>query len=171
MEDATIVRLERGAIEPGHFDGRVVAISGELFALSVVGSGARLNGFSVLRCRDVTSVRAPGPFAQFLERALRARGERSATISFTSLLSWSEAISVAQAYFPLVTIHTEAVKPDVCFIGRVVSMATDSVALRTIGPDASWSKKEKKFKLSDITRVDCGGAYEEALALVAAEEG
>ena len=35
-----------------------------------------------------------------------------------------------------------------------------------IDPDAVWEQKPTKINLSDITRVDFGGQYEEALHLV-----
>jgi hypothetical protein len=65
-----------------------------------------------------------------------------------------------------VTIHREKVDPDVCAIGRVVEVKDGRVSLLEINPDATWNAKPKDYQLRDITRVDFGGEYEEALQLV-----
>ena len=68
--------------------------------------------------------------------------------------------------FPLVTIHREKVEPDICEIGRVVQVRDGRVSLLEINPDATWNAEPKQYRLRDITRVDFGGDYEEALGLV-----
>lgn len=40
------------------------------------------------------------------------------------------------------------------------------MSLLEIGPDALWDDEPETYRLSEITRVDFGGAYEEALHLV-----
>jgi hypothetical protein len=40
------------------------------------------------------------------------------------------------------------------------------VSLLEIGPDAAWDNESETYRLSEITRVDFGGDYEEALHLV-----
>ena len=38
--------------------------------------------------------------------------------------------------------------------------------IREIGPDAVWEEEAETYRVAQITRVDFGGAYEEALYLV-----
>ena len=80
--------------------------------------------------------------------------------------SLKELLLSASRLFPVVTIHIEKVDPDVCYIGRIVDLNKDHVALLEIGPDACWDKKPTSYRLREITRVDFGGQYEEALHLV-----
>lgn len=63
------------------------------------------------------------------------------------------------------TIHTERVEPGVCFIGTPIGEITDRVTLREITPEAEWEDEEelRSWKLADITRIEFGGRYEEAL--------
>jgi hypothetical protein len=58
------------------------------------------------------------------------------------------------------------VDPDVCWIGRVLGVDRNRVSLLEIGPDAKWDEKPTEFTLSEITRVNFGGEYEDALHLV-----
>ena len=72
----------------------------------------------------------------------------------------------AASCFPLVTIHRETVDPEVCWIGKVVSVVKGKVDLLEIGPDAKWDDEPTVYRTSEITRVNFGGDYEEALRLV-----
>jgi len=75
----------------------------------------------------------------------------------------------ANALFSLVTIHRERIKPDTCAIGKVIDIAENHLLFLEIGPDAAWEEKPSKIRLNDITRVDFGGGYEEALYLVSGD--
>ncbi len=56
--------------------------------------------------------------------------------------------------------------PDVCQIGRVMSVAATTLSLLEIDPGAVWDEAPTRYALKQITRVDFGGDYEEALHLV-----
>jgi hypothetical protein len=66
----------------------------------------------------------------------------------------------------MVTIHREKVAPDICVIGKVIRVGEGRVYLLEIKTDASWETEASHYRLRDITRIDFGGRYEEALALV-----
>jgi hypothetical protein len=71
--------------------------------------------------------------------------------------------------FPLVTIHREQVDPDVCCIGQVQGVSRGRVSLLEIGPDAVWEDTPEEYRIKEITRVNFGGDYEDALHLVGGE--
>jgi hypothetical protein len=162
----TLVRIHRSC-EEGHVTGYVCSLSSELVLVHVVSDDIRFDGFQALRLRDVTRVQAPAPHAAFVERALELRRLRRkrAPVSL-DLTSIASLLTTASQAFPLVTIHRELADPDVCHIGTVLGMTATSVTLREITPDARWEKKKVRHALSDITRVDVGGAYENALHIV-----
>lgn len=68
--------------------------------------------------------------------------------------------------FPLVTIHRERVDPHVCWIGQILSVERGRVSLLQINPDAKWDEKPTTYWLNEITQVNFGGDYEDALHLV-----
>ncbi len=43
------------------------------------------------------------------------------------------------------------------------------LSIRYIDPGGEWDDDEDRYAMSDITRVDFGGAYEEALVLAGSE--
>jgi hypothetical protein len=48
----------------------------------------------------------------------------------------------------------------------VVDLRKGRVTLLEIGPDATWDGRLESYQLSEITRVDFGGDYEDALHLI-----
>jgi len=70
-----------------------------------------------------------------------------------------------------VTVHREAIDPDVCWIGRILGVERGRVSVLEITPDATWEEKPESFGLSEITRVSFGGDYETALHLVGGDPG
>jgi hypothetical protein len=56
--------------------------------------------------------------------------------------------------------------PSVCYIGTVASLTEKTVTMRMIDPDARWADA-KRLRFENLTKVEFGGGYEEALAMVA----
>ena len=162
---SVFVKFER-PFEPGTFEGYVLDVGPQFFLLAVVREDMRFDGFSCLRIADVRRLQAPAKYAAFAEAALRKRGEYLAEKPTIDLSNISNLLRSADVLFPLITIHRERVDPDVCHIGRVATINNSTVSLLEIGPDAAWDSELCSYKLREITRVDFGGGYEEALHLV-----
>lgn len=165
MHDKLLVKFWN-PFDPGSIHGYVLDIGPRLFLLGLVDDNIRFNGFQCMRLSDIRRLCAPDPYADFIVTALRKRGEIIRRKPRVSLNSLPELLTSANGLFPLVTIHRERVKPDTCEIGRVVGITKIHVSLLEIGPDAIWEEKPTEIALRDITRVDFGGAYEDALHVV-----
>ena len=100
---------------------------------------------------------------------LKKRRERRPKKPRVGLANIEELLLSAGKAFPLVTIHREEVDPDVCWIGRVQGVNLGRVSLLEIGPDAVWEDKPEEYRIKEITRVNFGGDYENALHLVGGE--
>jgi hypothetical protein len=146
--------------------GYVLDIGPRFFLIAIVGDRVRFDGFSCIRLSDVRKLQAPHYYAAFAEAVLRKRGERMPKKPRVSMASVDEMLLSADRAFGLVTIHRENINPDVRQIGRVVGVSKGRVKLLEIGPDASWDDEPKVYRLSEISRVDFGGDYENALQLV-----
>jgi len=152
--------------EPGSTQGYVLDIGPRFFLLGFVDDNIRFNGFQCMRLSDVRRLRVPDPFADFIVAALLKRGETIRRKPRVSLNSLPELLKSANRLFPVVTIHRERAKPGTCEIGRVVEITKSHVSLLEIGPDAIWEDESTEIPLRRITRVDFGGAYEDALHVV-----
>ena len=166
MASRSLVRITR-KVEFGAADGYVVNTSEHWVLLLLVGEGIAYAGFQAFRIQDVASLDAPSPRAAFYEAVLRKRGLRRPRTPKLNLSSVQELVLSAGRCFPLVTIHREKADPDVCHIGQVISASPVSVSLLEVTPDATWDEVATTYRLAQVTRVDVGGPYEEALALVA----
>jgi hypothetical protein len=162
LRSGALVRIRR-TVEPASAKGYVLDIGPRWFLLTVVGDDIRYRGFEAYRLRDVSEIDVPDEYAGFIEYALKLRGEERPPGPPVSVARTRELLATASAAFPLITIHREGVDPDVCWIGQVVRQTDRCVVLREIGPDASWDPKLRKHRRKEITRVDFGGPYEDAL--------
>ena len=165
LRNKLLVRFAR-EFEPGTVNGYVLDIGPQFFLLALVSDGLRLNGFQCFRLSDVRKLRAPDKYAPFHEAVLKKRGERFPKKPPVVVSSLDELLLSANRSFPLVTIHREKANPELCWIGRVVEVRSGRVTLLEIGPDARWDDQPKTYRLSEITRVDFGGDYEDALYLI-----
>jgi hypothetical protein len=147
--------------------GYVLATGPRFFLLALVDENIRFNGFQCLRLQDVRNLEVPARYATFVEAALKLRGQKRPRTPRISVQSIQELLQTAGRLFPIVTIHREQVAPDVCHIGRVLSASESEVSLLEIGPDACWEDEALSYRTKQITRVDLGGDYEQALTLVA----
>jgi hypothetical protein len=62
--------------------------------------------------------------------------------------------------------YRERVDPGGCWIGRVQGIDRGRLSLLEIGPDAKWEDSPEEYRVAEITRVNFGGDYENALHLV-----
>jgi hypothetical protein len=164
--DQSVVRITRGAFEEQGELGYVEVLGEDLLLLAVISDDIWFNGFAVVRIGDISELEAPHECADFVEEALRMREESVSSAPEVSLADIGSAIRTAGRLFPIVVIHREEVEPDTCSIGKVLKVTKDTVTLLEIGPDAEWEAEPSSFSLEEITRVDFGGGYEDALALV-----
>jgi len=169
MRDHCAIRFSR-RFEAGRVRGYVLDIGPQFFLLALVSDRIRFDGFECFRIRDVKNLE-PDPYAAFAEAALKKRGLRRPKKPSVSVASVDRLLLSAARTFPLVTIHTEAKDPDVCWIGRVLNINRGRVSMLEIGPDAMWDKTPSEHRLNEITRVNFGGDYEDALNLVSSKPG
>lgn len=146
--------------------GYVLDIGPRFFLMAVVSDRIWFDGFECFRVDNVSGLQKD-PYADFAESALRKRRERLPQKPRVSVASIEELLLSAGRVFPLVTIHREQVNPDVCWIGRILGVERGRVSLLEINPDARWDHKPNMYPLNQITRVNFGGDYENALHLVA----
>ena len=165
LRDKCLVRFGR-PFDAGWVRGFVLDVGPQWFLLAVVGESVTLNGFQCSRLSDVRNLEVPDPYARFAEVALKKRRQRLPKKPRVSVADTADLLLTASRLFPLVTIHREHVNSDVCQIGRIVGLDNGAISLLEINPDATWETKPVQYRLDEITRIDFGGGYEDALHLV-----
>ncbi|ADZ92073.1 hypothetical protein [Marinomonas mediterranea] len=161
-----VVRIFREDLDgPDNWtDGFVIDANEEMVLLQLVDDGVHLNGYQILFLEDISDFVHPAPFNDFQKRVLELRDEEieDPDVDLDDLAVLLVDISEE---FGLVTLHREEVEPDSCEIGRVVRADAVSFELEEIGSDARWFDETFEYDLYDITRIEFGSSYEEALVL------
>jgi hypothetical protein len=142
-------------------DGFAIGLSDRFLLLHLVEQTIQLNGYTVMRLADITSWE-DHPYGEFVLQALRGRGEAVRPLDSFPLDDHATVLGTVKERWPLVAIHTEKADSTRCWIGRVVDCSAEELVLRKINPLAQWIELER-FRYRDITRIDWGGLYEQAL--------
>ena len=164
-----VVEFKRPKIDDYKLLGFVLDYSDSLTLLNVLKDDFYLNGFTVIRNSDITKYRAYDKDDYFLNMALRLKSIKPARKPKIDLTKWASVLQTAQKRFPLITIHRETISNKVCYIGKLISVSEKTFSLYDIDSSANWDRPYRR-KLADLTKVDFGGGYEDALWRVAKEE-
>lgn len=163
VRDGALIRLYR-PFEESYVRGYILDVGAEFFLLGLVSDRLWLDGFECFRVGDVDEL-VPDPYADFTQAALTARGEARPALTL-ALTDIAALLTSAAERFPLVTLHKERDQPEACYIGKLISIEGGIAWMLEIGPDAQWDEEPSAHKLAEITRLNFGGDYEDALALI-----
>jgi hypothetical protein len=83
---------------------------------------------------------------------------------------WPAILKWVGRRFPLLVVHQEFTHPKECQVGQVASVSETTLTMQTIDPFGDWHSRLWRCRFRTITRVDFGGGYETALALVTGAE-
>jgi hypothetical protein len=164
-----LVQLERGGFDARdrRTEGIALGVSDTLVLVALLSDRIDLDGYEVLHVADITTCRREFERKDFYRRALELKGQLPATPVSVDLSGLPALLTSAQALFPLLTIHRERLFPGECDIGRLKLHSEDAFAIHYIDPSAKWRDEPGHYRYTDVTRVNFGGEYEAALALVA----
>ena len=162
-----LVRIFREELDgPDNWsDGFIIDANEDMVLLQLVDDSIRLNGYQILFLEDISDFVHPAPFNDFQKKVLELRQENVQNPEI-ELGELNQVLLNITEEFGLVTLHREELESDSCEIGRVLKADEVSFELEEIGSDARWFDETYEYDLYDITRIEFGGAYEEALLLV-----
>jgi hypothetical protein len=154
----------------GKISGFVVDVSESLILLQRCDWDTfQFNGYSVIRSEDVASYRFFDKKEYWKFRAaqhFKLKPKAPAGVLISSLPVLLES---AAKIFPLLTIHREKINSEVCYIGKLTAVSRKTFTIEDLNCNAEWTGP-RQFKFSDVTLVDFGGGYENALAVTAPKQ-
>lgn len=162
-----LVRVRRWIPYSDRVEGFVVGVGAAWVLLAKLDDRVRIDGWTLVRLRDTQAVAFSEPDC-FEVRALKARDEwpppPAVSVDLDDVVAMVESVRLAD---PLTTVFEEFARADACMIGVVRSVDDESLELLEIDNQGEWKRKPRWLDLDDVTRVEVGGGYEEALRLVA----
>lgn len=147
--------------------GFVAAFSDTLIVLHRLDWDAfRLNGYTLIAADDISDYRVFDSPKYWQYRAVKLFRQVPKSPRRLLLGSYQDFLKSNVGKDRLVTLHVENTKPDVCYIGPVVSVTEKTVVIEDLNCNAEWTGL-RRLKLTDLTKIDFDGGYEEALAQTA----
>jgi len=166
IKNKWLVEYNRKPIDKFALHGFVLAQSDKLTLVQVFDLNSfTSNGYSVLRNKDIKSFRVCDSKDYFLSRFLSLKKMKIEPLPENSINNWKEVLAFFDRLFPLITIHREEIDNGACYIGKLGKIGTTKFSLNEIDSDAQWIGVYK-YKYADITKIDAGGNYENALNFV-----
>ncbi|AKU93891.1 hypothetical protein AKJ09_00555 [Labilithrix luteola] len=163
-DDGRILRIHRRTIDVHHLDVFVVGVGSEWVLVQPVRDRIDLDGYEALRLKDITKVE-DSPRATFLGAVLKLRKQKPKAVKKVALDTVDGLLLSASRGWQLVAVHREKVDPDVCEVGRVREANAKTYVLHPVDLEGVFERELETFPSRDVTRVDFGNGYEEALAM------
>ena len=162
----TPVRIYRDSIEKHAIDGIVVASNSRFCVVQWISGELRLDGWEIIRTCDISRVEESKNRSRFYRKILTLRGEKVSRPRNMDLEDWPAILTWLGSRFPLLVVHQEFTHPNECQVGQVTLVSEITLTMRTVGLYGGWLSWPFRCRVRTITRVDFGGGYEGALALV-----
>ncbi|HEY3548011.1 MAG TPA: hypothetical protein VGK17_18215 [Propionicimonas sp.] len=167
QEDGLIVVVRRWIPGAERLEGFVVDVSAGWVAVQRLSDRIEFDGWYLVRVKDIQAISIDPDPECFEVKALKARGLWPPTAPDMRLDDLLGVFPAAFAEAGLVSVFDEFDRPDVCWIGTITSLDEKKLSLLEVDTRGGWARKPRTFRPDDVTRVDFGGGYEQALALVA----
>ena len=164
-----LVKLKRRIPGADPVEGFVCGVGHGWVAVLKLSEALFRDGWALVRLADVRKVRIVDTVAErSLEaKMLRVRSEWPPVVPSVDLDDVMDPLRAVLHRDEMATVFLEHAYPDMCWVGLVRSLDGDVLTLQAIDPRAAWESRPRMYDFEDVTRVDLGGSYEDALRLAA----
>lgn len=162
LDSGRIATAVRGAFEIAMTDGYVIALTNDWVVMHTLDAGIYLDEIVMLRIEDVAQVWFRDDDA-YHRRATAALGESVASFDCNANASAADLIEAASAWADIFATHFEVLDGEPFFIGRLIKLRNKSFDMHYLGRDGVWAREVERWKYRDVTRIELGGRYLNAL--------
>ncbi len=151
VERGEKVQIERGGLENEYWNGFPLVVSDDFVLMRTLHDFA-LDGFAVLRLRDVTAVRSSDT-ERFFERVLRAEGmlDKVAAPRPVLMRSWRSVLESVRAHYRYAILECE--REGEFLLGELVSVDDESVSLHYLQVNGTRERALTRVSLDELTLV------------------
>jgi hypothetical protein len=162
QRDQRLVRIERRGLFGHSLDGYVLQVTDRWVVIEELEDAVYFDGFGAVRVKDITSVKWNRD-AAYVERALAVIGRPARSLAIPEDAKTRDVIEAAASSAPLIGVHSEQHESEPMWIGRLEGTRKKRFGLLFINPDGTWDSEPDEYRYKDITRVEVGSRYLEAL--------
>jgi len=165
IKNKWLVNFKRGKFD--NFLGFVLAANEKFTLVNNFDFDAGATGFAVFENKSVKDYELYDDSNSFDALLLKLKKINPKEKPEVSIDSMADLLRTAGELFPLIVIYREKIASDECWIGKIVEIKKNSFFLKSIDPNAEWEEELMKVLFKDVTRIEFGNGYENALQLVA----
>jgi hypothetical protein len=155
--DAVLVDLDTGG---PYLTGAILDVGPDsLLVHRFDDESMKFTGWSLILLEALNRYRPNTSFVSEFVKAKRLRPKIPREADLTSL---SSTLQWLQSSWPVVIVHRQVRFPDEVQVGSIAALTSKTMTLDLIDTDAQWSGSYR-IRLNEITRIDFGGHYEDAL--------
>lgn len=156
------VTIHRKHLDADVTSGFVLTVLEEWVVIQDLLVGAHLDAVVLLRLDQVTKVKKHDNCA-FVRRAVAGHGVRPAGFECPQDATTGDLLRLADTRSDLICTYLETRDSYWLNIGKVLRIGNKRLDLHFIGKDGVWADFAESWKLTDITRIEFGGRYIQAL--------
>lgn len=165
--DSDRLRVITRDVDDDRHHGLVLAVGEEWLLLARTADGGHAEGFLALRVDDVDKVWKDAEFAQRI-----AEDQPDWPPAPPEGLDLDSTAGLLGSLPPgtVVGIHRERKRPDAFWVGLPDGVLDDRFYLRQVDAQGNWDDEPTGYKLKQVTAVEWGGRYLQALATTLPED-
>ncbi len=161
-----IVDIYRDHLTDESITGYIADFNKEFIVLNCYTDEGENNGISLFYIDDITRIRAKGNIREAIKALAQHKNTKFDSYKI-DLKSMSSILNSVQEIFGHVCIHTESMDNQICFIGSIKDEDKEWVELVSFGAMSNLDIKQLILKNDEISRIDAGGKYENAIDYLA----
>lgn len=162
QEDMQPVTIRRKGLDADEISGFVVAVIDEWVVLQDLVEAAYLDRVILLRIDYVTKVMRDDNSA-YVSRAVAGLGVPLEEFVCPSNASVGELLRLVDDRAELVCVYLETREDYWLALGKILRIGPKRLDLHYVGRDVVWADFVERWKLKNITRIEFGGRYMQAL--------
>lgn len=166
LDNRRIATVVRDDFDLRSTSGFVIALTQDWVVVHALNAGVYLDEVAFLRLQDVSKVWFRDDDA-YHHRAVDDLGQSTATVDCPDDADVRQMLSIASAHGDVLAVYTEVVDDDALFVGRLIKLRKKSFDLHFVGRDGVWVDELDRHRYKDVTRIEVGGRYLDALSTYA----
>lgn len=156
------VRIWREKYDTAYHDGFVIGMPGKWVVLHIIRDGVYLDDLVLMRLRGITGVL--DGHSDYLERAMHGLDQTPASFECSPDATTRDLVKLAADRHPLSAFCLGDQGEEQLMVGVLIKAGKKRLRHRFIGLDGEWDVEIDRWRYSQISSIQIGGRYIDALA-------
>lgn len=142
--------------------GFIQDFKNELLVLDTFNDDCIYDGLKIFKQINISRIRWEGNDLLSVSKLIDKNKRKNKSVKL-NLTSTKSLLSDIKSKFNHITIHIQDLNNDICFIGEVEVIDSETIIIHEFGTNKSLDRQKVMISLDDITKIDIDGVYENQL--------